>query len=140
MSAIVDHRRPRRTTVVRGLRRSCNYTAVVLTQVVYPILVGWYVVMRGRVGDSRRVTSRAIADALKRRREELGMTVVDAVRQTDVSRSTWRDLEAERRPGLSAPVGVKLDLFLDWPAGTTVRVFREGETDMTCNSKRDRKA
>jgi transcriptional regulator with XRE-family HTH domain len=73
------------------------------------------------------VTRRDIADALKRQREELGITVVEAVRRTKVSRSTWRDLEAERRPGISAPVGVKLDKFLDWPAGTTVRIFRENE-------------
>lgn len=67
---------------------------------------------------------------MRRRREELGITVVEAVRQTKVSRSTWRDLEAERRPGISAPVGVKLDEFLGWSMGTTVQAFRKGEHDV----------
>jgi hypothetical protein len=73
------------------------------------------------------VTRRDIADALRRQRAELGITVVEAVRRSEVSRSTWRDLEAERRPGISTPVGVKLDKFLDWPAGTTVQRFYENE-------------
>lgn len=68
-----------------------------------------------------------IADAMRSRREELGMTVVDAVDKTGISRSTWKDLEATRRNGLSAPTGTKLDGFFEWPRGTSAQLFREGE-------------
>jgi Helix-turn-helix domain len=79
------------------------------------------------------VTKRDIADALQRRREELGMTVVDAVQASGVSRTTWRELANETRDGLSAPVGAKLDEFLDWPTGTAVKVFRASDFDSNGN-------
>lgn len=61
---------------------------------------------------------------MRTRREEMGLTVVDAVERSGVARSTWRELEAGSRTRLTAPVGVKIDAAMVWRQGTATAIFR----------------
>lgn len=70
----------------------------------------------------------ALGTAMRTRREELGLTVVDAVARAGVARSTWRELEAGSRTRLTASVAVGIDTALGWRQGTSAAIFR-GEID-----------
>lgn len=69
-----------------------------------------------------------LAAAMRRRREELRLTQMAAADVSQLSRTTWRELEAARRKGLSAPTAGKLDEFLGWPPGTATEVFHGVDT------------
>ena len=72
----------------------------------------------------------ALAHAMKERRLELGLTVVELVEASGVSRSTWSELEAAKRSRLTAPVGIKIDSALGWMPGQAAEVFAEEHADM----------
>ena len=67
---------------------------------------------------------------MKDRRRELGLTVVELVEKSGVSRSTWRELEAAQRGRLTAPVGVKIDKALGWARGEASAIFNEAPAEM----------
>ena len=64
-----------------------------------------------------------LAKAMRDRRSQLGLTVVDVVGASGVARSTWRELEEGHRSRLTAPVGVKIDSALGWAPGTSSEIF-----------------
>jgi len=74
------------------------------------------------------VSRESLAKAMRDRRGELGLSVVDAVNGTGidgarVARSTWRELEQGTRSRLTAVVGVKVDKVLGWEPGAALDLF-----------------
>ena len=74
------------------------------------------------------MSRQALAKAMRDRRGELGLSVVDAVAGTGepgsrVARSTWRELEQGVRTRLTAPVGARIDKVLGWEVGAALDWF-----------------
>jgi Helix-turn-helix domain len=70
-----------------------------------------------------------LAQAIIQHRAELGLTQLEAIAQSGLGRSTWRDLEKGRRSGMSASTGVRLDDWLGWPRGSAFEVFQAPDPD-----------
>lgn len=72
---------------------------------------------------SRQLLALAITD----RRQELGLTVVEAAKRAGVARSTWSDLELLKRERITASVARRVDDVLGWAPGTTLQAFQVSE-------------
>lgn len=65
-----------------------------------------------------------LAIAMKSRREDLGLTVVDAAELAGLSRSSWHELESGRRKTTFGDTLERIDDALQWERGTLRKVVR----------------
>lgn len=69
------------------------------------------------------MSAQDLNSAMRRRRGELGLNVVQASAAGGVSRGTWTELEKGVRLHVTAPTLYKVDRALEWEAGTAMALF-----------------
>ena len=64
-----------------------------------------------------------IGKTIEARRNELGLSKVEASRRAGVNRGTWHDIEEGRRHGMLPNTLLRIDKAMRWDPGTTYRMI-----------------
>lgn len=70
-----------------------------------------------------------LATAVKQRREDLGLTIVDASQRARLSRSSWHEIESGRRRSTFGDTLERIDEALELNRGTLRRIVREANAN-----------